>query len=202
VNAPLPGHGWLRPAVHAAMGLNALLLGVLPRWGAVGMALAAIALNWLVLPRLAVGRRLERPGEPFLSGLKTYPVAVLILVLWLPAAEAAAAWAVLAFGDAAAAVVGRGVPAPSLFGHKKATWSGTPAFFVVGTLAAFGLSHAVASIAASCPWVDAGTAPSLARAACAAGAAALIDLVRLPPDDNLPCALASGGVLQALRGLL
>lgn len=202
MSAAAAPHGWLRPAVHAAMGVNALLLGVLPRWGAVAMALAAIVLNWWVLPRLALGRRLERPGEPFLSGLKTYPLAVLGLVLLLPAAEAAAAWGVLAFGDAAAAVVGRLVPAPSLFGHRKATWSGTPAFLVVGTVAAFGLGQAVAALAAGCPWVEAGEAPSLARAACAASAAALIDLVRIPPDDNLPCAAASGTLLHALRGLL
>ena len=192
----------LRPAVHAAMGLNALLLGVLPHWGAVAMAASAILFNWVVLPRTALGRRLERPGEPFLAGLRTYPVAVLFLVLLLPASEAAAAWAILAFGDAAAAIVGRAVPAPRILGRGKATWSGSGAFLLVGGLSAYGMGQAVAALGAHCAWVEVGDAPSWARAGLAALAAGLIDLWRLPPDDNLPCALASGTVLQGLRGLL
>jgi dolichol kinase len=184
------------------MGLFALTLGVLPRWGAIGLALAAIVHNWVVMPRTAYGRALERPGEPFVAGLRTYPLAVLGLVVLLPAAEAAAAWGILAFGDAAAALVGSRVRAPSFFGHRKATWSGTPAFFVVGAIAAWGLGQAVAALAAHAPWVEPGAAPSLARAAAAAGVAALVDLVRIPPDDNLPCAAASGGALAGLRSLL
>jgi dolichol kinase len=198
----LGGGAWLRPAVHAAMGLNALWLGLLPRWGAVLMAVLAIGFNWLVMPRIALGRRLERPGEPFLGGLRTYPVAVLALVVWLPAAEAAAAWGVLAFGDAAAALVGRALPAPRLFGHRKATWAGTPAFFLVGTLAAYGLGHAVVALARLAPWVEPGDAPGWGRVAAAAAAAAIVDLVRILPDDNLPCAATAGGVLHATRGLL
>lgn len=200
---PAPAaHGWFRPALHAAMGLFAVLLGVLPRWGAVGMALAAIAHNWLLLPRLPVERRLRRPGEPFVAGLRTYPVAVLGLVALLPPGEAAAAWAVLAFGDAAAAGAGRLLPAPAFFGHRKATWSGTPALLVVGGLAAFGMGQLVAALAARTPWMPEVTAPGLAACAAAALAAALVDLVRVPPDDNLPCAAAAGTVLWALRSLV
>jgi dolichol kinase len=184
------------------MGLFAFALGVLPHWAAVGMALAAIAFNWLLLPRLSMGRRLERPGEPFVGGLRTYPIAVLGLVLLLPPAEAAAAWAVLAWGDAAAAIVGRAVRAPALFGHPKATWSGTPAFFVVGTLGAALASQGVVALASLCPWVEPGGAPSLARCAGAALAACVVDLVRIPPDDNLPCAAASGAALWALRSVV
>jgi dolichol kinase len=200
--SPVSAPSLARPLTHAATGLCALALGVLPRWGAVAMALAAIVHNWVVMPRTRYGRALERPGEPFLAGLRTYPVAVLGLVLLLPATEAAAAWGIMAFGDAAAALVGRCVPAPALFGHRKATWSGTPACVLVGTLAAFGLGQAVAALAAGAPWVEAGLAPSLARCAAAALAAALVDLVRIPPDDNLPCAAASGAALWGLRSLL
>lgn len=195
-------HGWFRPAVHAAMGLFALALGVLPRWAALAMAVAAILNNWVLLPRLAVERRLRRPGEPFLGGLRTYPVAVLLLVLLLPPAEAAAAWAVMSFGDAAAALVGRRVPAPAVFGHRKATWSGTPALLLVGALAAWGMGHAVAALAAHAPWVEPGTAPDVVRCLLAAFLATLVDLLRIPPDDNLPCAAAAGTALWALRSLV
>jgi dolichol kinase len=184
------------------MGLFAFALGVLPQWAAVGMALAAILVNWVVMPRTALGRRLERPGEPFLGGLRTYPVAVLGLVLLLPPAEAAAAWAVMAWGDAAAALVGLSVPAPPLFGHRKATWSGTPAFFVVGTAGAWLAGHGVVALAALAPWVEPGAAPVFAHCVLAALAASLVDLVRIPPDDNLPCAAVSGAVLRALRSVV
>jgi dolichol kinase len=137
--------------------------------------------------------------------MRTYPVAVLLLVLLLPAAEAAAAWGVMAFGDSAAAVVGRTVPAPRLFGHRKATWSGTPAHWVAGTLAARGLSTAVVAIGAwAAPWtgVETGAAPSWGACAAAALAAALVDLVPVPPDDNLPGALAAGGTLRLVRHVM
>ena len=202
----------LRPAIHAAMGLFAFALGVLPRWAAIGMALAAIVFNWVLLPRLALGRRLQRPGEPFLGGLRTYPVAVLGLVVFLPPAEAAAAWIVMAWGDAAAALVGQTVPAPRVFGHRKATWSGTCALFLVGATGAW-LAGQFVVLSAPARETDIilgvakvlggpGEAPSLARCVLAALAATLVDLVRIPPDDNLPCAAVSGAVLRALRSVV
>lgn len=195
-------HGSFRPLLHASMGLFAFALGVLPRWGAVAAALLAVLGNWVLLPRLALERRLRRPGEPFVGGLRTYPVAVLLLVALLPAAEAAAAWAVLAFGDAAAALVGQAWSTPALLGHPKATGSGSGALLGVGTLSSWGVGHAVQALGARCAWVETGGAPTLAACAAAALAATLIDLVRVPPDDNLPCAAAAGATLWAVRSLL
>jgi dolichol kinase len=126
---------------------------------------------------------------------------VLGLVLLLPPAEAAAAWGVLALGDAAAAVVGTRVPAPRLFGHPKATWSGTPAYVVVGTLAAVGLSRGVAALGAA-TGVETGPTPTALACAVAAAAAAIVDLLPIPPDDNLPAAAAAGGALRAFGALL
>ena len=61
--SPRVPHGDLRPLLHAAMGLFAFALGVLPRWGAIAAACAAVAFTWLLLPRLAVEGRLRRPGK-------------------------------------------------------------------------------------------------------------------------------------------
>lgn len=194
-------HGLLRPLVHAAVGLIALTLGILPRPFALLGALAAIAFNWFVLPSLPIEQRLRRADEPFLGGLRTYPVAVFGLVLLLPGPAAAAAWGVLAFGDAAAAIVGQRVPAPSLLGHGKATWSGSGAYLLVGGAAALGLSEAVAALARSCSWVAAHPAPGLAACLLAALAATLMDLLPLPIDDNLPAALAAGLTLAAFLSL-
>lgn len=194
-----PPSSLLRPAIHAATGLVALSLGLLPHpWAIVGGAFGVLA-GWVLLPLLPLERRLRRPGEPYLCGLRTYPVAVLALILWLPPAEAAAAWGILAFGDAAASIVGSRVPAPSVFGHRKATWSGSLAHVGVGALAAVGLGAGVAALGAASGLVAAGTAPDLLRCTLAALAAACLDLVPLPPDDNIPGAAAAGGVLHATR---
>jgi dolichol kinase len=158
--------------------------------------------GWVVLPLTPLEARLRRPGEGYLSGLRTYPLAVLGLVLWLEPAEAAAAWGVLAFGDAAASVVGRRVPAPALLGSSKATWSGSLAHLLVGGLAAWGLSAAVAALAASGDAVLAGPVPGPLACLVAAAAAALADLLLLPPDDNLPGAAAAALGLLAARSLL
>ena len=191
----------LRPRVHAYTGLCALLLGVLPAPWHLAMAAGGVLLGWVVFPLAGIDRRLRRPGEPFVGGLRTYPLAVLGLVVLLPRAEAAAAWGVLAFGDAAASIYGRALPAPAVFGHPKATWAGTGAYVLVGAVAAWALGAGVASLAHDTGWVSPGTPPSALACLAAASAAAMLDLVPLPPDDNLPAAAGAGGVLHLLRSL-
>ncbi len=190
-----------RPLLHAAMGLFALALGALPRSLAVLAAAVAVFFNWVVLPRMAVERRLRRETEPFLAGLRTYPLAVFGLVLTLPAAEAAAAWAVMSFGDPAASIAGTRLHSPALFGHRKATWAGSGAYLLVGTLAAYGMGVAVAALGDAFH-VPTGAAPSLLRAAGASLAAVLIDLVWIPPDDNIPAGAAAGTAVRLLRGVM
>ena len=183
-----------RPLLHAATGLVALGLGVMPRWMNLTGAGLGLFAGFVVIPLTGLEARLRRPEEPFLCGLRTYPIAVFLLVYLLPSTAAATAWAVFAAGDAAANIVGRHVPAPKLFGHRKATWSGTPAFVAVGALAGLGAGAFVAATGGSpaLPWT---------AALAAALAAALVDLVRMPPDDNVPNAVAAGLVVAWAAGL-
>lgn len=183
----------LRPLLHAGTGLVALLLGVLPRALDLAGAALGILAGFVVIPLSGLERRLRRPGEPWFNGLRTYPLAVALLVLLLPDATAAAAWGILAFGDAAASVVGRRVPARRVLGRRKATWSGTAALVLVGTLAGAALSAVVGATGGS-------AAPPLAAVLLAAVAAAVADLLPVPPDDNLPIALAAGAVLAVATG--
>jgi dolichol kinase len=180
----------LRAAIHAATGLVALGLGVFPSWFVLAGAIGGVVVGWVVIPMTPIEARLRRPGEPFFGGLRTYPLAVLgLVVAFLHApSRAAAAWAVLAAGDAAASLVGRHVPTPHLLGHPKATWSGTGAFVLVGSLAAFAVGRFVESTGGG------PLGPAWAPIA-AAGAGALVDLVRIPPDDNVPIAAAAGAAL-------
>jgi dolichol kinase len=194
--------GLLRPVLHAGTGLGALLLSVLPHpWALVCGGLGLLA-GWVVFPLSGLEARLRRPGEPFFGGLRTYPVAVFGLVLLLPPAEAAAAWGILAFGDAAAAIVGTRVPGPRLLGHPKATLPGTLAHLGVGWGAAWALGAAVGAIGRAAGVVDPGPVPTVAATGLAALAAVCADVLLRLPDDNLPCAAAAGGVLAAVRGLL
>ena len=190
----------LRLAVHAGTGLFALALGLLPAPWHVVAALAGVVLGFVVFPLTGLDARLRRPGEGWWNGVKTYPLAVLGLVLFLPRPLAAAAWGVLALGDAAAAWVGSRVASPALFGHPKGTWSGTLAHVVVGALAAWGLQAGVVALDRSAigPGLDLGPPARLLPAAAAALAGAIASLVPVPPDDNLPTAAAAGLALAAL----
>lgn len=130
---------WRRKAVHAGMGLCALLLRWLDWRMAAALALAALLFNLLVMPR--IGRGIYRdPSKPMDSGIVAYPAMVLVLILLFrhQLGYAAALWGVMAFGDPAATVAGR------RFGHSlpwnaKKTWSGLLAYVLVGTLAATAL---------------------------------------------------------------
>ncbi len=191
----------LRTRVHLATGLCALALGALPHPWALVAAGLGVFLGFVVFPLSGLDARLRRPGEGFFGGLRTYPLAVLCLVALLPPAEAAAAWGMLAFGDVAAAVVGTRVAAPPVFGHGKATWSGSSAWLIVGTFAGLGLASGAALVAKETGLVDVGVVPGLMRCAVAAGAATLADMLPIPPDDNGPTALAAGATLMLTRGL-
>lgn len=74
----------LRPFVHAATGLFALALAVLPHSLAIACGALGVFAGWVVFPLSGFDKKLRREGEPFLGGLRTYPVAVLGLVILLP----------------------------------------------------------------------------------------------------------------------
>src|SRR3954462_8604216 len=136
-----------RQWVHIGSGLFALLLRLLTSWQAAALAAFALAFNALALPRLG-GRRLYRPVDEargFPLGILLYPLAVLLLVLLFPARLdiVAAAWAILAFGDGVATLVGRAAspgPASSAARTGQLPWNadktiaGTTAFIACGAL--------------------------------------------------------------------
>jgi uncharacterized protein (TIGR00297 family) len=117
---------WKRKAVHAGMGLFAFTLRFLDWKIAAAFALAALLFNVIVMPRIgrAIYRDAGRIRDP---GIVAYPAMVLLLILvfrgqYLPIA--AAVWAMMAFGDPAAAIAGRIVGGPSLPWNPEKTWVG------------------------------------------------------------------------------
>jgi uncharacterized protein (TIGR00297 family) len=125
----LPAGEGKRKLVHAGMGLFALALPFLTWQQAALCAVAAFLFNWLVLPRL-LGHRLTsaRPGVSD-RGVLLYPLVVLALIVLYRADEVVAfGWGVLAFGDAAAGVVGQKWGRHALPWNPGKTWEGVVAF--------------------------------------------------------------------------
>jgi uncharacterized protein (TIGR00297 family) len=190
-----------RKAVHAAVGLCALLLRWVPPWVAWLGAAAAVVFNTLFVHRVTGGillREHERE-RGFSTGVVLYPAAVLgLLVVFFQHMElAAAAWGILAFGDAAAALTGLAVGGPALPWNPRKRWSGLVAFIVVGTVAAALLLQ----------WTELGSSPWIGGAlqgstlilwtACmkAAGAAALVESLDTGWDDNFLVAASAAAAL-------
>jgi uncharacterized protein (TIGR00297 family) len=130
----------LRKVIHIGCGGFAFLLRDLSGGQAAAMATAAFLFNWQVLPRVG-GRELWRQGDRdkgYPLGILLYPLAVLGLILffWTAPWMAAALWAILAFGDGSASLVGSAFGGPRLPWNPRKGVVGSLAFVVFGTLGA------------------------------------------------------------------
>jgi uncharacterized protein (TIGR00297 family) len=189
---PLTAGEAKRKLLHMAVGGFAFLLRFLTWPQAVAAALLAFLFNWQVLPRIG-GRAMWREHEHRAGsalGMLVYPVSVLALVLafrddlW----KAAAVWALLAFGDGMAGLVGQAVGGPRLPWNAGKGWAGLLAFVVFGTLAAAVLAGWTLRLPAS-SWVAPGMVGAVAAAALLA---ALAETVPTTLDDNLTVPLVGG----------
>ncbi len=187
-----------RKAVHVGMAAFALLLRWLDWRGAALCALAALAFNLFVLPRLG-GRSLFRADDRargYPVGILLYPLVVLALVLLFHDRLhlAAAGWGFLAFGDGFATLAGVTLGGPRLRWNARKTWSGFGGYVVFGALGAAALSSFVAGRAPS---------PDEALAFLLAGlVGAVVESLPSELDDNLVPPLAATGALAALLAAL
>jgi len=187
-----------RKLVHVAVGGLAFLLRFLTWRQAAVMAATAFVFNLYLLPRIG-GRRLWRAPEQqrgLPAGILLYPLAVLGLVLvfrhelWI----AAAVWAILAFGDGMATVVGLTAGGPRLPWNAAKGWAGSLAFVLFGSvgasvLLAWTLRLPIAS--AFSPRILVLTVPL-------AVLCALVESAPTTLDDNLTVPLAGALVLPLL----
>ncbi|MGQ0721676.1 MAG: DUF92 domain-containing protein [Candidatus Eiseniibacteriota bacterium] len=182
-----------RKIVHALYGLVALSLRFLPPWGAVAVAGAFVMHNRWLLPRW--GATLLRPGERWpWGGVHLYPLAVLVaVVVFLGRPELAACiWGVIAFGDGAAALVGRAVGGARLPWNPEKTWAGTTAFVVSGAIGGGALT---AFVSVRSPEGAMTFAAACVPAALAAVSAAAVESLRTRWNDNATAPLAAIGAL-------
>jgi uncharacterized protein (TIGR00297 family) len=205
-----------RQWVHIGSGLFALLLRVLTWWQAALLAAAALLFNALVLPRVG-GRRLYRPideARGFPIGILLYPLSVLVLILVFPDRMdiVAAAWAILAFGDGFATVVGRTAQAMNA-GNEKETKGRARVFAAsrAGTLpwnrektiagtAGFVVFGSAMAVAFAC-WTRPSVEPlppllfSLAAPVAAAAVAGLVETIPVRLDDNISVPATAAAVM-------
>jgi uncharacterized protein (TIGR00297 family) len=181
---------WKRKAVHAGFGLCALTLKWLNWEQAAAVALAALLFNLWGMPRL--GRGIYRDGaKPRDTGIIAYPLMVLVLLVLFRnnIYIVVAVWAMMAFGDSAAAVVGRLVEGPSLPWNAQKTW--------VGLLAAWAFGGFAAVLAFA--FVAGGLEPAAAAVLLVGGALyAFLESVRAGVDDNLVAPIPTALALYAM----
>jgi len=184
-----------RKIVHISMLFFALLLPFLT-WGeAAGAALAALAFNLFVLPRLELdlGKQAavtDGESRPLAwTGIVAYPASVLLLILLFGRRMeiVAVVWAIMALGDGLASVAGETLRGPALPWNRQKTWSGFVAFIVAGSLGSFALGR----------WVDPSFAALNILMICAATATvgAMVESLPIGLDDNLSVPLVCGGFM-------
>jgi len=176
-----------RQWVHIGSGGFALLLRFLTWPQAALLAVVALAMNAVVLPRIG-GRRLYRPDDVargFPIGILLYPLSILALILVFRDRLdlVAGAWGVLACGDGFATLIGHRVRSSRLPWNPAKSVAGTAAFVVFGGLAAVALESWTANqLVVAAPLV-------------AAIAAACVESIPVRLDDNISVPLTAGAVL-------
>lgn len=187
-----------RQIVHVAMGGWALLLRWLTWPQAAVLAVAALAFNTLVLPRIG-GRAMYRPADVargYPLGILLYPFVVLVLVVTFRQRLdlTAAAWGILAAGDGFATIVGQRVPAHRLPWNREKTVAGLLAFIVCGAVAGSALAIWTAPHVAPPPSM----ALLIIGPVAASLAAAFVETIPVRLDDNISVPLTAGFVLWAV----
>ncbi len=186
-----------RKAVHIGCSAFALLLRWLNFWQGALCAVAAFLFNWQVLPRIG-GKNLYRADDQkrgYPIGILLYPVSVLILILLFPDRlhVAAAAWAIMAWGDGFASVFGKPFGARKIPWNPNRSYAGSFAFLVLGGLGAVLFTRFV--------WPDA-PQPQLwnviAIPLLATFLAAVIETIPCGVNDNLSVPLSAGFFMVAL----
>ncbi|MFZ0962595.1 MAG: DUF92 domain-containing protein [Terriglobia bacterium] len=195
IATPRPPLFSTRKIVHMSMLIFAFLLPYLTWTEAAGCALLALLFNVVVLPRLGMDLRKSPAGATgtgVWTGIVIYPISVLALILLYrhDLHIAAAAWAIMAWGDGMASVTGGALRGPALPWNGEKTWSGFLGFIVAGTAGAYVLTR----------WAAPSMGPDVALKIAAATAlvGAFVESAPVRLDDNATVPLLAGACMYCL----
>ena len=187
-----------RKLVHIGSSAFALLLRWLTWWQGALCAIAALIFNVLILPRIG-GRGIYRDADHkrgYPIGIVLYPISVLICILFCYKRlyVAAAAWAIMAWGDGFASIFGQKYGTKKLPWNENRSYAGSLAFLLIGSAAAVGFTF----------WVWQAPAEPLLWYAVAipvlgAILATLIETVPMGLDDNLTVPISAALFMLALH---
>lgn len=195
---PRPGGGLkrelLRKRIHIATAAAPALLWMLPRGAAIALLAGAVVialvvevarrrLRWARYRFLRGTRVMLRGHERFrLAGATHMAIAYLVAALVFPLAVAVTAMLYNALGDAVAAIVGR------RWGRLRTRWGKSWEGAAAGVAVNFAAGLMVPGIGAPSALVG-------------AVAAAMLEFLPLPLDDNLRVTLGGGAVLWIATGI-
>jgi len=128
----------LRKIIHILMGFFILLLKYLNFYQAAICAITAFLFNLLILPHLFPS--IHRKKRDW--GILIYPLSVLALILLYPENDflVASGWALMAFGDGFATLIGKNFPIKKLFYNDEKSLGGFLSFFIFGFSSVYLLS--------------------------------------------------------------
>ena len=180
-----------RKAFHVSSASLPLLVWLAPRWLALAVLLptaaVAVGVDWTRLrfraPRywfLRYTRRMLRHHERRRFAGATYmAVAYALALVLFPKPIAVMAMLFSGFGDAAAALVGK------RFGRHRTAWGKSWEGFAAGLAVNLAVAAAISALAPAVPLLAAGAG---------ATAAAILEFLDLPIDDNVRVTLGGGGM--------
>jgi len=191
---PLPVFS-TRKVVHISMVLFAFLLPLLTWRQAAGCSLLALLFNTIILPRSGMDLRKTvagKPGADVWTGIVIYPLSILILILFYrhDLYIVGATWAILAFGDGAAGMVGTSLRGSKLPWNLEKTWAGFLAFIMMATMGSYVLTLWIA------PAIRADVALRICAATALAGA--IVESLPARLDDNATIPLVCGAFMFCL----
>lgn len=181
-----------RQGIHMLAGFLLVSLRFLPYWAILCLTLFGILFNLFFLPMIFPSIMRGVSGDR--RGVVFYPVAIATLVLLFPhhPAIVAGGWALLAFGDGMATMIGKiGRPIPLRWNPQK-TVQGAIACFVAGSLGCIGALYVVEPVL-----MEQDFEKWIVAAIAAAAVASWVESLPLPINDNLTVPLSGALVLWA-----
>jgi len=141
-----------RQGAHILFGFCPFLLKYLEIWDILAGAFFALIFIILILPKISkFGFRAEDIARGYPMGAVYYTFSIIISLLVFPVRIAASSWVIMAFGDGAATLVGRGYGKRKVFWNQDKTYVGFVSFILFAWVGAVGVNYWLSNLS-PLPW--------------------------------------------------